>query len=100
MQAWREKVQSQTELPAGYTWGPDGKPVKAAAPVAEDPYLESLAIQVAEKLNPQAPVDTWVQDFQKADPNRYHQFKNKTPQKKEQMASAAHYAANEPSKKK
>ncbi len=55
---------------------------------------------VSEKLNPQSPVDTWVDDFQKADPNKYHQFKNKTPAKKAQMAVAAHYAANEPSKKK
>ena len=54
---------------------------------------------VAEKLDPNAPTDVWVQDFQKADPNKYHQFKNKTPQKKAQMAVAAHYAANEPSKK-
>ena len=66
----------------------------------EDSYMNSLAVQVAEKLNPAAPVDTWVKDFQKADPQRYHQFKNKTPQKKAQMATAAHYAANEPSKKK
>ena len=65
----------------------------------EDAYMEQLAKQVAEKLNPSAPVDVWVQDFQKADPNKYHQFKNKTPEKKARMAAAAHYAANEPSKK-
>lgn len=66
----------------------------------EDVYMNSLNQQVLEKLNPQADVDVWVQDFQKADPNKYHQFKNKTPQKKAQMAVAARYAANEPSKKK
>ncbi len=66
----------------------------------EDAYMNSLNAQVLEKLNPQAPVDVWVQDFQKADPNKYHQFKNKTPQKKAQMAVAARYAANEPNKKK
>lgn len=66
----------------------------------EDAYMNSLNQQVLEKLNPQADVDVWVQDFQKADPNKYKQFKNKTPQKKAQMAVAAHYAANEPSKKK
>ena len=65
----------------------------------EDAYMNSLSVQVAEKLNPQADVDVWVQDFQKADPNKYHQFKNKTPEKKARMAQAAHYAANEPSKK-
>ena len=66
----------------------------------EDAYMNSLNVQVLEKLNPQADVDVWVKDFQKADPKKYHQFKNKTPQKKAQMAVAAHYAANEPSKKK
>jgi hypothetical protein len=69
--------------------------------VAEgDAYMEQLAAKVAEKLDPNAPTDVWVQDFQKANPNKYHQFKNKTPAKKAQMAVAAHYAANEPSKKK
>lgn len=66
----------------------------------EDAYMNSLNTQMLEKLNPQDPVDVWVQDFQKADPNKYKQFKNKTPQKKAQMAASAHYAANEPSKKK
>jgi hypothetical protein len=42
----------------------------------------------------------WVKDFQKANPNKYHQFKNKTPAKKAQMAVAASYAAKNPSKKK
>ena len=46
------------------------------------------------------PLDYWKDRFQTANPNQYHQFKNKTPQKKAQMAVAAHYAANEPSKKK
>ena len=66
----------------------------------EDAYMMELANMVAEKLNPSDPTDVWVQDFQKADPNKYHQFKNKNPAKKAQMAVAAHYAANEPSKKK
>jgi len=66
----------------------------------EDAYMMELASMVAEKLNPSDPTDVWVQDFQKADPNKYHQFKKKTPAKKAQMAVAAHYAANEPSKKK
>jgi hypothetical protein len=84
---------------------PNGKPTRKALALRkwnchEDAYVLSVAQQVSEKLNPQADVDVWVQDFQKADPNKYHQFKNKTPQKKAQMAVAAHYAANEPSKKK
>mgnify|MGYP003344605267 CR=1 FL=1 len=81
-----------------------GRPTPKAKALArwncqEDVYMNSLAVQVAEKLDPQAPADVWIQDFQKADPNKYHQFKNKTPAKKAQMAVAAHYAANEPSKK-
>jgi hypothetical protein len=68
--------------------------------VKEDAYIESLADSLAEKLDPHAEPEVWVQDFQKANPNKYHQFKNKTPQKKAQMAIAARYAALEPSKKK
>ena len=55
----------------------------------EDTYLESLNAKLAEKLDPNAEPEVWVQDFQKANPNKYHQFKNKTPQKKAQMAVAA-----------
>jgi hypothetical protein len=54
---------------------------------------------MAEKLDPNADPDVWVQDFQKADPNKYHQFKNKTPEKKAQMAIAARYAAKQPKSK-
>ena len=57
--------------------------------VAEDNYMESLNAKLAEKLDPNAEPEVWVQDFQKANPNKYHQFKNKTPQKKAQMAVAA-----------
>ena len=84
---------------------PNGKPTPKALALRrwnceEDAYMNSLNSQVLEKLNPQAPVDVWIQDFQKADPNKYHQFKNKTPAKKAQMAVAASYAAKNPSKKK
>jgi len=79
------------------TLNPDGKYYMGGD--IDENYMEHLAAQLAEKLNPSEPVDTWVQDFQKANPNKYHQFKNKTPQKKAQMAVAAHYAANEPNKK-
>lgn len=57
--------------------------------VKEDNYMESLNAKLAEKLDPNAEPEVWVQDFQKANPNKYHQFKNKTPQKKAQMAVAA-----------
>ena len=45
-------------------------------------------------------LDTWKSTFQHADPNKYHQFKNKTPEKVRQMAIAASYGAKNPSKKK
>lgn len=62
----------------------------------EDPYFEELANALEAKLKPNDPVDVWKKDFQTADPNRYHQFKNKTPEKKDQMAISAHYKARQP----
>jgi hypothetical protein len=50
------------------------------------------------KLTPQMDLDTWKATFQHANPNRYHQFRNKTPDKKDQMATAALYHAREPKK--
>jgi hypothetical protein len=46
------------------------------------------------------PLDYWKQRFQDADPNQYHQFRNKNPGKKDQMAIAAHYAAKQPNQSK
>jgi len=81
--------------------GKNGGQVRNCVPnESADPYFESLSNSLAEKLDPNAPVDDWIQDFQKADPNKYHQFKNKTPEKKAQMAVAASYGAKNPSKKK
>jgi hypothetical protein len=34
-------------------------------------------------------LDQWEQTFLDADPERYHQFRNKTPAKKIQMAQSA-----------
>jgi len=73
---------------------------KGLARVSEDEYMMELAGKLAEKIPANAPTDVWVKDFQKANPNKYHQFKNKTPAKKAQMAVAASYAAKNPSKKK
>ena len=86
---------------AGTKKGKNGGQVRNCVPnESTDPYFESLSNSLAEKLDPNAPVDDWIQDFQKADPNKYHQFKNKTPEKKAQMAVAASYGAKNPSKKK
>jgi len=41
-------------------------------------------------------LDYWKERFQTANPSQYHQFKNKTPEKKDQMATAALYAARQP----
>jgi hypothetical protein len=40
-------------------------------------------------LQPTDSIETWENDFLTADPNRYHQFKNKTAEKKISMARAA-----------
>jgi hypothetical protein len=65
-----------------------------------DAYMNRLSATLSEKLDPNAPVDVWIDDFQKADPEKYHQFRqnnrpgtNKTPEYKERMAKAASYAA-------
>lgn len=47
-----------------------------------DPYFESLQSMVERQLEPNMELDTWIDNFQHADPNKYHQFKNKTPEKK------------------
>jgi hypothetical protein len=75
------------------------QPDAGNVPVAEDEYMAELFNKLAEKIPANAPADVWVKDFQKANPNKYHQFKNKTPEKKAQMAVAASYAAKNPSKK-
>jgi hypothetical protein len=71
---------------------------------SSDAYVQRLQAHLEstlmEKIPANAPVDVWVQDFQQADPQKYHQFRNKTPEKKAQMAVAASYAAKNPSKKK
>jgi len=75
---------------AGTKKGKNGGQVRNCVPnESTDSYMESLVATLAEKLDPNADPEVWVQDFQKANPNKYHQFKNKTPQKKAQMAVAA-----------
>lgn len=41
-------------------------------------------------------LDYWKYRFQTADPNQYHQFRNKNADKKDQMATAALYKARQP----
>jgi len=51
--------------------------------VAEgDTYIESLQTMMERQLEPTMDLDAWVDNFQNADPQKYHQFKNKTPEKK------------------
>jgi len=47
-----------------------------------DPYFESLSQMLERQLEPTMDLDAWVDNFQNADPQKYHQFKNKTPEKK------------------
>lgn len=107
-QSYKQKAQAQVKELEPWTKKGEYRDIakrainrreKGLARVKEDAYIEELAAKMAEKLDPNADVDVWVQDFQKADPNKYHQFKNKTPEKKARMAVAARYAAKNPSKK-
>jgi hypothetical protein len=56
----------------------------------EDAYTSRLQAQLEGQLSPQDPDGVWIDNFEKADPNKYRQFKNKSPVKKRQMALAAH----------
>jgi hypothetical protein len=67
--------------------------------IESDTYMQELDSKLAEKLNPNDPVDVWELNFKNADPNKYHQFKNQTPEEKEEMARTARFAAINPSKK-
>jgi len=73
----------------------------------DDQYISELYSKLSEKIAKNAPVDDWVQDFQKADPEKYHQFRqnnrpgtHKPTEKIARMAIAASYGAKNPSKKK
>jgi hypothetical protein len=47
-----------------------------------DAYIESLQTMMERQLEPTMDLDAWNNNFQNADPQKYHQFKNKTPEKK------------------
>ena len=69
-----------------------------------DEYISELYSKLSEKIAKNAPVKTYIDDFEKAakTPNAkgHHQFKNKSKEKVRQMAIAASYDAKTPSKKK
>ena len=50
--------------------------------VEGDSYMESLNVMLERQLEPTMDLDAWNDNFQNADPQKYHQFKNKTPEKK------------------
>ena len=79
---------------------PEHGPSMGGKFVKEDPYFESLQSMVERQLEPTMNLDSWIDNFQNADPNKYHQFKNKTPEKKKVMATAALYKARQPKVKK
>ena len=70
----------------------------------QDSYMESLTVQLSEKLKANDPVEKYINDFEKASktPNAkgHHQFKSKSKEKVRQMAIAASYGAKNPIKKK
>ena len=47
-----------------------------------DQYSESLDQMLERQLEPTMDLDAWNDNFQNADPQKYHQFKNKSPEKK------------------
>jgi len=56
---------------------------KGPLPLPEgDAYMESLQNMLERQLEPTMDLDVWVDNFQNADPSKYHQFKNKSPEKK------------------
>ena len=58
------------------------KPKKEQGVAEDDAYMESLQAMVERQLEPTMDLDAWNDNFQNADPQKYHQFKNKSPEKK------------------
>ena len=76
--------QEQEAISQGYSRTRDEAKAKVGEQgVAEgDAYMESLQAMVERQLEPTMDLDAWNDNFQNADPQKYHQFKNKTPEKK------------------
>ena len=91
---------SEKELDIGQDTTADEHPTISE----NDQYISELYAKLSEKIAKNAPVKTYIDDFEKAakTPNAkgHHQFKNKSPEKVRQMAIAASYGAKNPSKKK
>ena len=60
----------------------DWEPVEQRRAEGNNTYFESLNSMLERQLEPTMDLDAWVDNFQNADPQKYHQFKNKTPEKK------------------
>ena len=84
----REEWLKQQAYEKEYNKKKPSTPVKPANKskeqgVAEgDAYMESLQAMVERQLEPTMDLDAWNDNFQNADPQKYHQFKNKSPEKK------------------
>jgi len=74
-------AKTQGSKVVGVAEGSEDK-IKQLKNESVDPYFESLQTMVERQLEPTMDLDTWVDNFQNADPQKYHQFKNKTPEKK------------------
>ena len=68
------------------------------APAQPKPVGPLPKLKDAVPLNSPDALDYWKDRFQSADPNRYHQFKNKTPAHKDRMAVAALRSARQKGK--
>lgn len=76
------KKHKDIDNPWALAWSMKNKGYKSHKKESVDPYFESLDRMLERQLEPTMDLDTWNNNFQNADPNKYHQFKNKTPEKK------------------
>ena len=76
------KKHKDIDNPWALAWSMKNKGYKSHKNESVDPYFESLDNMLERQLEPTMDLDTWNNNFQNADPNKYHQFKNKTPEKK------------------
>lgn len=76
------KKHKEIDNPWALAWSMKNKGYKSHKTESSDAYFESLNSMLERQLEPTMDLDTWVDNFQNADPNKYHQFKNKTAEKK------------------
>jgi len=95
------KNHKNIDNPFALAWSMKKKGYKSHKPnVGEDAYTDNLEVALERILEPNDPVEKYIDVFQKADYNKPGSFQfgkynavNRTPEKRERMAKAASYAA-------